>query len=55
MECDPEMLRKMGARGRQLILDKYSWTGIGSIALKVSEWLLDSTQPKPEEIFTLIN
>lgn len=50
MECDQDELRQMGQRGRQLVIDKYSWAKIGVDALKVSEWLLDSSRPKPEVV-----
>jgi len=50
MECDPGELRQMGLRGRQLVIDKYSWTKIGADALEVSNWLLDSSRPKPETV-----
>lgn len=50
LDSDPEKLREMGRRGRQLVIDKYSWSKIGSTALEVSEWLLDSSQPKPEVV-----
>ena len=50
MECDPGELRQMGQRGRQLVIDKYSWTKIGADALEVSNWLLDSSRPKPETV-----
>lgn len=45
--CDPEELRRMGQRGRQLVINKYSWEKVGYAALEVSNWLLDSSQPKP--------
>jgi glycosyltransferase involved in cell wall biosynthesis len=50
LDSDPEELREMGRRGRQLVINKYSWDMIGSTALEVSEWLLDSSQPKPEVV-----
>lgn len=50
MECDPLELRQMGQRGRQLVIDKYSWEKIGAAALEVSEWLLDSTRTIPEAV-----
>jgi glycosyltransferase involved in cell wall biosynthesis len=48
MACDQAELRKMGQRGRQLVIDKYSWTQIGPTALATSQWLLDQSLPKPE-------
>lgn len=50
MECDPVELGLMGKRGRQLVLDKYSWTRIGSTALEVSEWLLNRSRPMPDAV-----
>jgi glycosyltransferase involved in cell wall biosynthesis len=50
MECDPDELKQMGQRGRQLVIEKYSWAKIGAAALEVSEWLLDSSRPKPEAV-----
>lgn len=47
IESDPVELRQMGKRGRQLVIEKYSWPKIGSMALEVSEWLLDPSRPKP--------
>ncbi len=48
MASAPEDLRKMGQRGRQLVLDKYSWSQIGATGLEVSEWLLNQSRPKPK-------
>lgn len=50
IECDPVELGLMGKRGRQLVLDKYSWTRIGSTALEVSEWLLNRSRPMPDAV-----
>ena len=50
MECDPTELRNMGKRGRQLVLDKYSWSNIGSTALAASQWLLDQKLQKPDAV-----
>lgn len=50
MQCDAGELTKMGQRGRQLVIDKYSWDTIGATALEVSGWLLDKSQPKPEAV-----
>ncbi len=51
MDCDPEELRSMGLRGRKLVIEKYSWDMIGSTALEVSEWLLDSSRSMPQSIY----
>lgn len=51
MACDSAELQEMGKRGRQLVIEKYSWNGIGSSALEVSEWLLDESRPKPDCIY----
>lgn len=50
LECDPEELRKMGQRGRQLVMDKYSWSQIGATGLEVSGWLLNQSRKKPEVV-----
>lgn len=47
---EPEELRVMGLKGRNLVLSKYSWTNIGISALAVSNWLLDPSLPKPIEV-----
>lgn len=47
-ECKPDKLKQMGKRGRQLVIEKYSWEKIGYAALNVSNWLLDQSLPKPE-------
>ncbi len=47
IDCDPGELKRMGQRGRRLVIDKYSWDKIGCAALKVSKWLLDPSRPKP--------
>jgi len=47
MACSPEDLRAMGHRGRQLVIDKYSWSQIGTTGLEVSDWLLNQSSPKP--------
>ena len=51
MDCDPKELEIMGSRGRQLVINKYSWDTIGGIALEVSEWLLNRTQNAPAAIY----
>ncbi|HEY0665071.1 MAG TPA: glycosyltransferase [Gallionella sp.] len=48
LDCGPEELREMGRRGRQLVLEKYTWKQIGETALEVSEWMRDRTRIKPE-------
>lgn len=50
MACSPEDLRAMGKRGRHLVINKYSWSQIGSTALNVSDWLLHPSNPKPTVI-----
>lgn len=50
LECSPEELMEMGRRGRQLVINKYTWCRVGSTALEVSEWLLDSSRHKPEAV-----
>jgi glycosyltransferase involved in cell wall biosynthesis len=50
MSFDREQLKAMGQRGRQLVLDKYSWLNIGVMALNVSGWLLDHSLEKPLNI-----
>jgi glycosyltransferase involved in cell wall biosynthesis len=47
LDCSSEELREMGRRGRQVVIDKYSWSNIGSLSLEVSEWLLNRSSPKP--------
>ncbi|MCW2312605.1 glycosyltransferase [Rhodoferax antarcticus] len=50
MACEPIELKQMGHRGRQLVVDKYSWNKIGITAQEVSEWVVDQTRPKPEVV-----
>lgn len=50
MACSSEDLRAMGKRGRQLVIDKYSWSQIGATGLEVSDWLLNQSSPKPAVI-----
>jgi glycosyltransferase involved in cell wall biosynthesis len=50
LNCEPEELKEMGRRGRQLVIDKFSWEKIGTSALEVSEWLLDTSRSMPEAI-----
>lgn len=50
MVCAPDELREMGKRGRELVIEKYSWERIGATALEVSSWLLDQSRPKPEVV-----
>lgn len=47
---EPEELKVMGQRGRNLVLSKYSWAAIGISALAVSNWLLNRSLPKPIEV-----
>lgn len=50
MACSPDELRAMGKRGRELVINKYSWSQIGATGLEVSNWLLDQSSPKPNVI-----
>lgn len=50
LKCTSGELEGMGQRGRQLVLDKYSWSKIGSTGVEVGEWLLNSSRPKPEAV-----
>ncbi|MNR77916.1 GDP-mannose:cellobiosyl-diphosphopolyprenol alpha-mannosyltransferase [compost metagenome] len=50
MNLSAQELRLMGQRGRYLVLNKYSWSTIGASARAVSNWLLDSSLPKPAEL-----
>ncbi len=50
MACSPHELQAMGKRGRELVLNKYSWSQIGVTGAKVSNWLLNQSSPKPEAI-----
>lgn len=50
MECQSDELRRMGQRGRQLVIEKYSWDRIGVTALEVSSWVLDQSQPRPQVV-----
>lgn len=50
MACDPCALKQMGQRGRQLVLDKYSWNKIGVTAQEVSEWVVDQSRSKPKVV-----
>jgi glycosyltransferase involved in cell wall biosynthesis len=47
MASSPEDLQAMGRRGRQLVINKYSWHQIGATGLEVSDWLLNQTNPRP--------
>jgi glycosyltransferase involved in cell wall biosynthesis len=50
MNLTPVELRKMGQRGRKIIIEKYSWNNIGAMALITSEWLLDRSLSKPSAV-----
>lgn len=50
MNLDPAELRRMGRRGRKIIVEKYSWNSIGATALKASGWLLDRSLSKPDVV-----
>ena len=45
-----EQLAEMGARGRALVEDRYSWDRIGCDALHAYEWLLVQDQTRPDYI-----
>ena len=45
-----EKLAEMGARGKVLIEERYSWGRIGRDALHASEWLLSQNHPLPRFI-----
>lgn len=51
MSTESGQLRLMGQRGRQLVIDNYSWLKIGAIALKTGEWLVGHSPEKPSNIF----
>ncbi len=50
MECSTDELQAMGKRGRELIINKYSWSQIGATGLEASNWLLNKSQYKPKEV-----
>lgn len=50
MACSPEDLHAMGQRGRQLVIDKYSWSKIGTTGLEVNDWLFNQSGPKPSVV-----
>lgn len=50
MACSLDELRAMGKRGRELVINKYSWSHIGATGLDVNNWLLDKSRPKPDSI-----
>jgi glycosyltransferase involved in cell wall biosynthesis len=50
MACSPDELHAMGKRGRELVINKYSWSHIGATGLETSNWLLDQLKPKPDAI-----
>jgi glycosyltransferase involved in cell wall biosynthesis len=54
MACSPEDLRAMGHRGRQLVIDKYSWSKIGATGLEVSDWLLNQSSPRPAVVNVVV-
>ncbi len=55
MACTSDELRAMGKRGRELVINKYSWSHIGVTGLEVSNWLLDQSTPKPDAIKFFVN
>ena len=50
MACEQSELIDMGKRGRQLVIDKYSWDKVGSFAQEVGAWVLDQDQIKPDAV-----
>lgn len=52
MKTPTEELIEMGKRGKQLMLEKYSWENIGQQAMEVTKWLLDRSRPMPSNIET---
>ncbi|MDH4395553.1 MAG: glycosyltransferase [Limnobacter sp.] len=50
MACTSDELQAMGIRGRNLVINKYAWSKVGTTGLEVSKWLLDQSNPKPEAI-----
>ena len=50
MACSPDELRAMGRRGRELVINKYSWSQIGTTGMEVSNWLLNQSSPKPNVV-----
>lgn len=48
MNSTPVVLCEMGQRGRQLVLEKYSWEKIGMTALVISEWVLNRRDAPPD-------
>ncbi len=50
MGSTPEELREMGRRGRQLMIEKYSWKEVGKAGFQISQWLLDRSRPKPRTV-----
>jgi glycosyltransferase involved in cell wall biosynthesis len=50
LKCDSHQLKEMGQRGRQVAVNKFSWDMIGVTALRVSEWVLNQSMPRPEVI-----
>ena len=47
MDLSPENLLEMGVRGRELVMDKYSWEIIGTSASGVYEWVLGLSPNRP--------
>lgn len=50
MSRSREELAEMGARGKKLVEEKYSWDQIGRDALRASEWMLRPIGVRPEFI-----
>jgi glycosyltransferase involved in cell wall biosynthesis len=50
MSLEPESLKQMGYRGRQLVITNYSWKKIGTTIKAVNEWVLNKNKSKPEVV-----
>ena len=50
IDCDPEELKRMGQRGRLLVIEKYSWDKIGHAAFDATNWLLNPSRPMPNTV-----
>lgn len=50
MACSPIELKEMGRRGRELIIKKFSWEVIGSMAYELTNWILDDSIPMPSTL-----
>jgi glycosyltransferase involved in cell wall biosynthesis len=48
MSMPRDALAEMGARGKKLVEEKYSWDRIGRDALRASEWMLRHLGARPD-------